>query len=190
MQIQTRTKVWKYKHFFFPFCKTFEMLRHAEPDFPKRNLVLLKFKGPMKWKMACVSLGEIQYNKVIVAYFYVTIPFSSHKVSFLFFSFQMAYPTVRTNTKLHSMRSAIMGEGGLIQPTSPVIITWPLNTWTNIPSHLTSNHRQILQSNRHFMGPLHAVDVCWDALAHYYSNTLGRPRKLSHWVVNANEKQK
>lgn len=28
---------------FFPFAKTFEMLRHAEPDSPTINLVLIEF---------------------------------------------------------------------------------------------------------------------------------------------------
>ena len=78
------SKICKYKrgpkyeniNIFFPFAKTFEMLRHAEPDFLKRNLVLIELlkKGPMKWKMACVSLGVLfcvtfVHKKVIVAYF-------------------------------------------------------------------------------------------------------------------------
>lgn len=52
------SKICKYKrgpkyeniNIFFPFAKTFEMLRHAEPDFLKRNLVLIELlkKGPMK----------------------------------------------------------------------------------------------------------------------------------------------
>lgn len=45
------SKICKYKqgqmyeniNIFFPFSKTLEMLRHAEPDFPKINLVLLEF---------------------------------------------------------------------------------------------------------------------------------------------------
>lgn len=44
------SKICKYKqgqkyeniNIFFPFAKTFEMLRHAEPDFPKINLVLIR----------------------------------------------------------------------------------------------------------------------------------------------------
>lgn len=81
------SKICKYKqgqkyeniNIFFPFAKTFEMLRHAEPDFPKINLVLSFFlffflkKGPMKLKMARVSLGVLfciifVQKKVIVAY--------------------------------------------------------------------------------------------------------------------------
>lgn len=63
------SKICKYKqgqkyeniNIFFPFAKTFEMLRHAEPDFSKGKTCANRVfkKGPMKRKMACVSLGVL-----------------------------------------------------------------------------------------------------------------------------------
>lgn len=160
------------------------------PTFQREILCYSSLKVPWNEKWLVCPWVVFRIIKVIVAYFYVKIPFSSHKVSCFFcfvFPFQMAYLTVRTNTKtpFTSMWPVIMGWSS--QPLHSHLHSQ--NAWRNIPSHHTSNHKEIIQSNRHFMGPLHTVDACWDTLAHYYSNnTLGRPRKLSHWVFNAKKK--
>lgn len=161
------------------------------PTFQREILCYSRLKVPWNEKWLVCPWVVFRIIKIIVAYFYVKIPFSSHKVSCFFVLFfppllnGLSHRQDKYKTPFTSMWPVIMGWSS--QPLHSHLHS--KNAWRNIPSAHTSNHREIIQSNRHFMGPLHTVDACWDMLAHYYSNnTLGRPRKLSHRVVNANKK--
>lgn len=118
------------------------MLRHAEPDFPKINLVLIelkKKKGPMKWKMACVSLGVfciifVQKKKSLLHICIIKIPFSSCKVSSFFFFNGLSCAQGKYKISSSMMRLGILGWSSQPHPSSSCGLKHVLlpSTWRRI----------------------------------------------------------
>lgn len=57
----------------------------------------------------------------------------------------------------NSIHFDVTRDYGVIQPTPPQS---PPQSKRLKEHPISSNHKEIIQSNRHFMGPLHTVDAC------------------------------